>query len=428
VRPAHRALLLPSFSALLSQENKTRRALQARSGQRACRRPAGMMTSAQHLASCFRAAALTRYSAEARKLSDDDTGCLWAAERRGVALTHVAVTSMRDEVFHGRLFFSEPSSSDGGAPPSAEAALECESKASDALWLALTTGAPVLMHKAVWDACALPLQRVLTNTAAALVEEQAAELVVPRVTAAAAAAEERPRLQLTQAAATDAEVTGAEGGEASEPIELNANATEAASEQSEALYTVYDTVAMEDSLREIQVAAPHPTSPRQRGALKRRVTRTIAGFRNGRNDSLLAYPITPLQLLGLPHHPHSALSVAFSEGDSPPSFSPHADGDDCGVMSQTGDPEPIKRLKRELHVAVGEEDYAAAARLRDHPFMRLYAQLKSAEAGGHFAQGKALRHELLHLITSQQQLNAAHMSLTGALKAFRVEHSLEAQM
>ena len=190
-------------------------------------------------------------------------------ERRGVSLAHVAVTAMRDEVFHGRLFFSEPSSSssDGGAPPpsATEAAFECESKASDALWLALTTGAPVLMHKAVWDACALPLQRVLTNTAAALVEEQAEELVVPRVTAATAVEEEeRPRLQLTQAAATDAEATGGQGGEASEASggeepsegsEVNANAAEVASEQSEALYTVFDTVALEDSLRDIQVAA-----------------------------------------------------------------------------------------------------------------------------------------------------------------------------
>lgn len=178
-----------------------------------------------------------------------------------MALAHVAVTAMQDEVFHGRLFFSEPSSSDGGAPPSAEAAWECESKASDALWLALTTGAPVFMHKAVWDACALPLQRVLTNTAAALVEEQAAELVVPRVTAAAAEEEERPRLQLTQAAATDAEATGGQGAEGGEASEVNANATEAASEQSEALFTVYDTVAMEDSLREIQVAAPSSHLP-----------------------------------------------------------------------------------------------------------------------------------------------------------------------
>ena len=97
------------------------------------------------------------------------------------------------------------------------------------------------------------------------------------------------------------------------------------------------------------------------------------------------------------------------------------------VISQTGDPEPIKRLKRELRVAVGEEDYAAAARVRDHPFMRLYVQLKGAEAGGHLAQGKALRHQLMYVIASQQQLNAAHMSLTGALQAFRVEHSLEAQ-
>ena len=43
------------------------------------------------------------------------------------------------------------------------------------------------------------------------------------------------------------------------------------------------------------------------------------------------------------------------------------------------------------------------------------------------AQGKALRHQLMYVIASQQQLNAAHLSLTGVLQAFRVEHSLEAQ-
>ncbi len=36
------------------------------------------------------------------------------------------------------------------------------------------------------------------------------------------------------------------------------------------------------------------------------------------------------------------------------------------------DPEPIKRLKRELQVALHEEDYGAAIRIRDHPFMALY--------------------------------------------------------
>ena len=45
------------------------------------------------------------------------------------------------------------------------------------------------------------------------------------------------------------------GEEPSEGSEVNANAAEVASEQSEALYTVFDTVALEDSLRDIQVAA-----------------------------------------------------------------------------------------------------------------------------------------------------------------------------
>jgi hypothetical protein len=97
------------------------------------------------------------------------------------------------------------------------------------------------------------------------------------------------------------------------------------------------------------------------------------------------------------------------------------------LTHQRGDPEPIKRLKRELRVAVAEEDYAAAARVRDHPFMRLYATMKVAQQAGHFAQGNALYRELQVLIASQQQLNAAHTQLTATLRAFRVEHSLAPQ-
>lgn len=47
-----------------------------------------------------------------------------------------------------------------------------------------------------------------------------------------------------------------------------------------------------------------------------------------------------------------------------------------------GDPEPIKRLKRELAVALQEEDYDQAARLRDHEYLSLYLQaVKAGEAG-----------------------------------------------
>lgn len=40
----------------------------------------------------------------------------------------------------------------------------------------------------------------------------------------------------------------------------------------------------------------------------------------------------------------------------------------------------IKLLKRELAVAVREEDYAAAIRLRDHPFMQVRNPVGCCEA------------------------------------------------
>jgi len=46
------------------------------------------------------------------------------------------------------------------------------------------------------------------------------------------------------------------------------------------------------------------------------------------------------------------------------------------------DPEPLKRLKMELKVALHEEDYQAAIRIRDHPFIRLYLCAVSAEREG----------------------------------------------
>ena len=43
-----------------------------------------------------------------------------------------------------------------------------------------------------------------------------------------------------------------------------------------------------------------------------------------------------------------------------------------------GDAEPIKRLKREMSVALSEEDYATAARIRDHPYIQLYLSINEA--------------------------------------------------
>lgn len=39
--------------------------------------------------------------------------------------------------------------------------------------------------------------------------------------------------------------------------------------------------------------------------------------------------------------------------------------------------EAVKLLKRKLALAVNEEDYTLAARIRDHPYMKLYKDLFS---------------------------------------------------
>ena len=58
------------------------------------------------------------------------------------------------------------------------------------------------------------------------------------------------------------------------------------------------------------------------------------------------------------------------------------------------DPEPIKRLKRELHVALAEEDYGAAIRIRDHPFMVLYTEIENRRKEGKEEEADILSEEL----------------------------------
>lgn len=71
-----------------------------------------------------------------------------------------------------------------------------------------------------------------------------------------------------------------------------------------------------------------------------------------------------------------------------------------------GDPEPIKRLKRELGVAITEEDYQAAARIRDHPFMKMYASIVEADGRGDHDEKARLEKELLNLISQQEGLSS----------------------
>jgi hypothetical protein len=73
-----------------------------------------------------------------------------------------------------------------------------------------------------------------------------------------------------------------------------------------------------------------------------------------------------------------------------------------------GIPVSIKRLRRELDVAISEEDYKTAARIRDHPFMQLYAHIEKAEREGREAHSKLLRDDLCTLILQQHDLNQRH--------------------
>ena len=56
------------------------------------------------------------------------------------------------------------------------------------------------------------------------------------------------------------------------------------------------------------------------------------------------------------------------------------------------DPEPIKRLKRELGVALAEENYGHAAAIRDHPYMKLHCEV---EINGVGKGGKVRKEETL---------------------------------
>lgn len=68
-------------------------------------------------------------------------------------------------------------------------------------------------------------------------------------------------------------------------------------------------------------------------------------------------------------------STSFS---SPAVSCPRSDGE-LHVLSPApcsqDDLDAIKLLKRELAVAIREEDYSTAARIRDHPFMRMYREM-----------------------------------------------------
>ncbi|EIE24051.1 hypothetical protein COCSUDRAFT_62574 [Coccomyxa subellipsoidea C-169] len=72
------------------------------------------------------------------------------------------------------------------------------------------------------------------------------------------------------------------------------------------------------------------------------------------------------------------------------------------LTSIRGDePEPLKRLKREMGVALHEEDYATAARIRDHPFMQLHMRILEHRKNNRVDAANSMERELEDLINQQ---------------------------
>lgn len=68
----------------------------------------------------------------------------------------------------------------------------------------------------------------------------------------------------------------------------------------------------------------------------------------------------------------------------------------------------IRRLKREMSVAVAEEDYETAKRLRDHPYMQKYKLMQEhKDAGRHVDAAEALQ-SLVKEIEENEERPAGH--------------------
>mmetsp|Transcript_45275 Transcript_45275/g.75525 ORF Transcript_45275/g.75525 Transcript_45275/m.75525 type:complete len:398 (+) Transcript_45275:128-1321(+) len=190
--------------------------------------------------------------------------------RQGMELAHVAVIDMQDDTFYGRLFFE-------GLKDGQLLQWDCDSRASDAVWLSMKTNVPIYVHRGVWDQVTLPIGDVVNKVS----NDD------PR---APVGSNERPESQ--------------------------------------------NQVVESQSSREA----------------------------DSRTSASTTLPI----------------------------------------------PECIRRLKRELRVAISEEDYKTAARIRDHPFLHMYSHIEMAEKEGRTTHSKGLWAELLTLIDQQQDLNQRH--------------------
>lgn len=75
---------------------------------------------------------------------------MWQAGREDWKLLRVAVVELRNDVFVARLFF--------GDPATGEVKWDCDCRPSDGTFLAMKSGAPIFVHKRVWNEAATRLK------------------------------------------------------------------------------------------------------------------------------------------------------------------------------------------------------------------------------------------------------------------------------
>lgn len=78
----------------------------------------------------------------------------------------------------------------------------------------------------------------------------------------------------------------------------------------------------------------------------------------------------------------------------------------------------VQLLRREMEVAVSEEDYPLAARLRDHPYMRLSVDMEASRWGAQGAAAASSAHVVHTSPASIVPLLSAGDSCHAACQAF----------
>lgn len=124
--------------------------------------------------------ALLNGQATERPMALDVLWQMWQAGREDWKLLRVGVVELRNDVFVARLFF--------GDPATGEVKWDCDCRPSDATFLAMKSGAPIFVHKRVWDEAATQLKDTHAYEYIKTLHTQTAKEPEPRQRAGSASA------------------------------------------------------------------------------------------------------------------------------------------------------------------------------------------------------------------------------------------------